>query len=58
MPDLNDFYVFKMTSSSDCSGVGKNNNSNNSNNGNGNSGCVTTLIALAIIGWVLCLMGK
>ena len=53
MPELNDFYAFKMTSSGSGSGEGKNNNSNN-----GNSGCSTTLIVLAVIGWVLWLINK
>ncbi|MBQ8765188.1 MAG: hypothetical protein IJZ16_00110 [Clostridia bacterium] len=51
MPDLNDFYAFKMTSSGSSSGSGKNNNSNN-----GSSGCSTTLIVLAVIGWILHLL--
>ncbi len=55
MPDLNDFYAFKMTSGGSSSG-GRNNNS--VNGGSGNSGCATALIVLAIIGWVLCLIGK
>ena len=52
MHDLNDFYAFKMTSSGGGSGVGKNNNSN------GGTGCSTTLIVLAVIGWVLFLIIK
>lgn len=52
MPDLNDFYAFKMTSSGDGSGGGKNNNSG------GGTGCSTALIVLAIIGWVLWIVGK
>ena len=52
MPDLNNFYAFKMTSSGSGSGGGKNNNSN------GGTGCSTTLIVLAVIGWVLWLIGK
>ena len=52
MPDLNDFYAFKMTSSGGGSGGGKNNNSN------GETGCSTALIVLAVIGWVLWLIGK
>lgn len=55
MPDLNDFYAFKMTTSSSGSGGGKN---NNSTNGSGNSGCATALIVLAVIGWVLWFIGK
>lgn len=52
MPDLNDFYAFKMTSSGGGSGGGKNNNSN------GGTGCSTALIVLAVIGWVLWFVGK
>ncbi len=52
MPDLGDFYAFKMTSSGSGSGGGKNNNSN------GGTGCSTALIVLAVIGWVLWLIGK
>ena len=52
MPDLNDFYAFKMTSSGSGSGGGKNNNSG------GGTGCSTALIVLAVIGWVLWLIGK
>ena len=56
MPDLNDFYAFKMTSSNGSSGGGRN---NNSNSGSGsNSGCTTALIVLAVIGWILWLIGK
>ncbi len=54
MPDLNDFCAFKMTSSGSSSS-GRNNT--NSSNGGG-TGCATALIFLAIIGWVLCLIGK
>lgn len=52
MPDLGDFYAFKMTSSGSSSGSGKNNNSS------GEMGCSTVLIVLAVIGWVLWLIGK
>ena len=52
MPDLNDFYAFKMTSSGGSSGGGKNNNSS------GGTGCSTVLIALAGIGWVLWIMRR
>lgn len=52
MPDLGDFYAFKMASSGGGSGVGRNNNSS------GGTGCSTVLIVLAIIGWVLWLIGK
>ena len=55
MPDLNDFYAFKMTSSGSGSGGGRNNNFNG--NG-GETGCSTVLIVLAVIGWVLWLIGK
>ena len=51
MPDLNDFYAYKMTSSNSDSGYNKNNNSSGSSGGG--SGCGTTLIVLAVIGWVL-----
>ena len=51
MPDLNDFYAFKMTSSDSSSGGGKNHNSNNVSDGG--TGCSTALIVLAIVGWVL-----
>lgn len=56
MPDLNDFYAFKMTTSGSSSGGGKNNNSNNGNSGG--TGCSTALIVLAVIGWVLWFVGK
>lgn len=56
MPDLNDFYAFKMTSSGSGSGGGKNNNSN-SGNGSG-TGCSTVLIVLSVVGWVLWIIGK
>ena len=52
MPDLGDFYAFKMTSSGSSSGGGRNNNSS------GGTGCSTVLIVLAVIGWVLWLIGK
>jgi len=52
MSDLGDFYAFKMTSSGGGSGGGKNNNSS------GGTGCSTALIVLAVIGWVLWLIGK
>ncbi len=48
MPDLGDFYAFKMTSSGSGSG-----------GGNGSvTGCSTVLIVLSVIGWVLWLIGK
>ena len=52
MPDLGDFYAFKMTSSGGGSAGGKNNNSS------GGTGCSTALIVLAVVGWVLWLIGK
>ena len=52
MPDLGDFYAFKMTSSGSGSGGGKNNNSV------GGTGCSSVLIVLAVIGWVLWLIEK
>ena len=52
MPDLGDFYAFKMTSSGSGSGGGKNNNSV------GGKGCSTVLTVLAVIGWVLWSIGK
>ena len=52
MPDLNDFYAFKMTSSGGGSGGGRHNNSG------GGTGCSTALIVLAVIGWVLWFIGK
>lgn len=44
MPDLNDFYAFNMTSGGGSSG--------------GGIGCSKVLVVLAIIGWVLWLIGK
>ena len=55
MPDLNNFYTFKMTSSGGGSGGGRNNNFNG--NGGG-TGCSTVLIVLGVIGWVLWFIGK
>ena len=52
MPDLNDFYTFKMTSSGGGSGGCRHNNSG------GGTGCSTALIVLAVIGWVLWFIGK
>ena len=52
MPGLGDFYAFKTTSSGSGSGGGRNNNSG------GGTGCYTALIVLAVIGWVLWLIGK
>ena len=56
MPDLNDFYAFKMTSTDGSSGGGKNHNSNNGNGGG--TGCSRALIVLSVIGWVLWFVGK
>lgn len=56
MPDLNDFYAFKMTTSGSGSGGSRNSNSNNGNGGG--TGCSTALIVLAVIGWVLWFVGK
>ncbi len=56
MPDLNDFYAYKMTTSGGSCGGGR--NSNSANGGSGNSGCAIALIVVAIIGWALCLIGK
>lgn len=47
MPDLNDFYAFKMTS-----GGSSNDNSNNG------VGCGAAIIVLSVIGWALCIIGK
>lgn len=52
MPGLGDFYAFKTTSSGSGSGGGRNNNSG------GGTGCSSVLIALAVIGWVLWVIGK
>lgn len=52
MPDLNDFYAFKMTTSGSGSGGSRNNNSS------GGTGCSTMLIVLAVISWVLWFIGK
>ena len=56
MPDLNDFHTFKMTTSGSGSGGSRNNNSNSGNGGG--TGCITALIVLAVIGWVLWFIGK
>lgn len=45
MPDLNDFYAFNMTSGGGGS------------SGDG-IGCSKALVVLAVIGWVLWLIGK
>ena len=52
MPNLNDFYAFKMTTSGSDSGGGENNSLV------GGTGCSTVLIVLAVIGWALWLIGK
>ena len=56
MPDLNDFYAFKTTTSGSGSGGSKNPNSNNGDSGG--TGCSTALIVLAVIGWVLFFISK
>ena len=56
MPDLNDFYAYKTTTSGSGSGGSKNDNSNNSSGGNYD--VATVLIVLAIVGWVLWLISK
>ena len=56
MPDLNDFYEFKTTTSGGDSSGGKRSNSNNCNSSS--NGCSTALIVLAFIGWVLWFVGK
>ena len=52
MPDLNDFYAFKMTTSGGGSSGVK------SNNSGGGMGCSTVLVVLAVVGWVLWIVGK
>ena len=56
MPDLNDFYAFKMTTTGSGSSGGKCNNT--SGNDGGCTGCSTALIVLAVIGWMLFLINK
>ena len=56
MPDLNDFYAFKMTTFGNGSGGGRNNNSSGGNSGG--TGCGSVLIVLAVIGWGLWLICK
>lgn len=56
MPDLNDFYTFKMTASGGSSGGGRNSNASSGNGGR--TGCGIALIVLAVLGWVLCFVGK
>lgn len=53
MPDLNEFYAFKMTSSSDGTNRGKNSNSNNDE-----TGCSSATIVLCTIIFALYLIGK
>ena len=56
MSDLNDFYVFKMTTTGSGSSGGK---YNNKSGGNGDgTGCSMVLIALGVIGWVLWFIGR
>ena len=57
MPDMNDFYAYKMTTSDGGSGGGRNNNSTGGGN-DSDSGCATGLVVLAIIGWVLWFIGR
>ena len=52
MPDLNDFYAFKMTTSEKNSGGSKNNNSS------GGAGCSAVLVVLAVTGWALWVAGR
>ncbi len=47
MPDLNDFYAFKMTSGD-----------NSGRNSNSSAGCGTVIIVLSVIGWTLWLIWK
>lgn len=56
MPDLNDFYAFKMTTS-DNGSVGSKNYKSNDGNGGGTE-CSTVLIVLTVIGWVLWFIRK
>ena len=56
MPDLNDFYAFKMTTTGGGSSGGKSNNT--SGNDGGCTGCSTALIVLAVIGWALWFIGR
>lgn len=56
MPDLNDFYAFKMTTSGGGANGGKRNNSNDGNSGSND--CSTALIVFAVIGWGLFLISK
>ena len=56
MPDLNDFYAFKTTTSGSGSGGSRNNNLSGGNGGG--KGCVTTLIVFAVLGWVLFFISK
>ena len=55
MPDLNDFYAFKMTTSSGNQ-VGSSNNQNSGNNGG--IGCSGAFVILMIIIAVLWFIGK
>ena len=48
MPDIDDFYAFKMTFSGNGSSGVKSNNLNNGNSGY--NGCYTVLIVLATFG--------
>jgi hypothetical protein len=53
MPDLNDFYAFKMTTSGDRPSVGSNNS-----NGDSGIGCSGAFVILMIIIAVLWFIGK
>ena len=48
MPNLDDFYAFKSTSSG---------HGNGSSGGGSGFGCMTVLIVLSILGWILKLFG-
>lgn len=53
MPNLNDFYAFKMTTSGDRPSVGSNNS-----NGDSGIGCSSAFVILMIIIAVLWFIGK
>lgn len=55
MPDLNDFYAYKATTSNSSFRGGENKNTNNNE---GNSIGTVVLIILAIIGWILWVVDK
>ena len=56
MPDLNDFYAYKMTTSGNGSGGGGNNKAGGNNDGG--TGCSKALIVLAVIGLMLWFVEK